>query len=309
MLLDCIERMNFVYILIYIVLISHTVRFSIIDFLIGFCSVFHSACVETAPNHVRSFESLQALVCGKNFSDPAQSNLLIASGLIHLFVVSASHLRILQKIIFYLLCNRAGTFSLLFLYCAICKFNPPIVRSFIALLILAVIEKNNLKWKAENLLLVSGLICLILSPAWINSLSLQMSWIAALTLSVISYFFAQSNILFKNSIFYFQYLATFNFIGIPQPASIGVATLFTRFLEYVLFPLALAVYLFPFLGSVFDLLIVSLNTVLSKLELTVIFRPYDSEKMIFINWVLIFSLHVFLNYANKFQKEPQPCLN
>lgn len=289
--------MNFVYILIYIVLISHTIRFSVIDFLIGFCSQLHSSCVEAAFGHVRSFESLQALVCGKNFSDPAQSNLLIASGLIHLFVVSASHLMILRKIIFYLLCNKVATFLLLFLYCGVCNFNPPIVRSFAALLILAVIEKINLKWKTENLVLVSGLICLILSPAWINSLSLQMSWIAALTLSVISYFFAKANPIFKNSLFYFQYLATFNFIGIPHPASIGVATIFTRFLEYVLFPLALAVYLFPFLGSVFDFLIVSLNMILSKLELTVIFRPYDSEKMIFINWVLIISLHLFLNYT------------
>lgn len=298
--------MNFVYILIYIVLITHTIRFSVIDFLIGFCSEFHSTCVEAASEHVRSFESLQALVCGKNFSDPAQSNLLIASGLIHLFVVSASHLMILRKIIFYLLCNKffaltkflqVGTFSLLFLYCAVCKFNPPIVRSFAALIILAVFEKINLKWKTETLILVSGLICLILSPAWINSLSLQMSWIAALTLSVISYFFAKANSLFKNSIFYFQYLSTFNFIGIPNPASIGVSTLFTKFLEYVLFPLALLVFLFPFLGSVFDFLIVSLNMILSKLELTVIFRPYDSEKMIFLNWVLIFALHLFLNYS------------
>lgn len=301
--------MNFVYILIYLVLISHTIRFSVIDFLIGFCSQLHSTCVEAASNHVRSFESLQALVCGKNFSDPAQSNLLIASGLIHLFVVSASHLMILRKIIFYLLCNKVATFSLLFLYCAVCNFNPPIVRSFAALIILAVIEKINLKWKTENLVLVSGLICLILSPAWINSLSLQMSWIAALTLSVISYFFAKANSVFKNSLFYFQYLATFNFIGIPHPASIGVATIFTRFLEYVLFPLALAVFLFPFLGSVFDFLIVSLNMILSKLELTVIFRPYDSEKMIFINWILIISLHLFLNYTKQPEQRPQPCLN
>ncbi|MES2803438.1 MAG: ComEC/Rec2 family competence protein [Bdellovibrionota bacterium] len=307
--------MNFVYILIYLVLISHTIRFSVVDFLIEFSSDLHSACVQAAFDNVRSFESLQALVCGKNFSDPAQSNLLIASGLIHLFVVSASHLRILQKIIFYLLCNRyfsltkflqTGVFSLLFLYCAVCKFNPPILRSFAALITLALLEKKNLKWKAENLILVTGLICLILSPAWINSLSLQMSWIAALTLSVISYFFTQANIFFKSSIFYFQYLATFNFIGIPQPASIGVSTVFTKFLEYVLFPLALAVYLFPFLGSVFDFLIVSLNAILSKLELTVIFRPYDSEKMIFINWVLIFSLHLFLNDATK---RLQPCRN
>jgi len=301
--------MNFVYILIYIVLISHTIRFSVIDFLIGFCSQLHSACVEAASDHVRSFESLQALVCGKNFSDPAQANLLIASGLIHLFVVSASHLMILRKIIFYLLCNSVATFSLLFLYCAICNFNPPIVRSFAALIILAVIEKINLKWKTENLVLVSGLICLILSPAWINSLSLQMSWIAALTLNVISYFFAKANSIFKNSLFYFQYLATFNFIGIPHPASIGVATVFTRFLEYVLFPLALAVYLFPFLGSVFDFLIVSLNMILSKLELTVIFRPYDSEKMIFINWVFIITLHLFLNYAKQPEQSLKPCLN
>ncbi|AZZ36433.1 hypothetical protein CIK05_06395 [Bdellovibrio sp. qaytius] len=308
--------MNFVYILIYLSLITHTLRVSVVDNLIRIFSSFHNSCLQLAPENVKSVESLHALVCGKNFNDPTQANLLIASGLIHLFVVSGSHLKILEKIIFYALKNRFFSltnflqpllYSLLFFYCAVCNFNPPIFRSFISLMILAVIQKLNLKWKSENLILISGLICLTLSPAWINSLSFQMSWIAGLSLVVISYFFAKSSLIWKNSLFYLQYLATFNFIGIPQPASIGVATLFTSFLEYVLFPLALAVYLFPFLGSLFDFFIFTLNAILSKLELTVIFRTPDNEKLILINWVFIISLHMFLNYS--FKPRVQPCLN
>ncbi|MCM2353685.1 MAG: ComEC/Rec2 family competence protein [Pseudobdellovibrio sp.] len=300
--------MNFVYILIYLSLISHTVRFSIVDFLIGFFSFAHVSCLKSAPENVRSVESLHALVCGKNFSDVKQSNLLIASGLIHLFVVSGSHLKILHKIVFYLLCNKYFSltkflqltiFSLLFFYCAICKFNPPIFRSFIALVLLAVLTKYKLRWRTEQLILISGLICLGLSPQWINSLSFQMSWIASLTLAVINFFFVKSSALFKNSLFYVNYLTTFNFIGIPHPLSIGVSTLLTKFLEYVLFPLALAVYLFPFLGKLFDVFIFILNSFLSRLELTVIFRSYENEKLIFLNWILILSIHLFLNRTSK----------
>lgn len=287
--------MNFVYILIYVSLISHTFRFSVVDFLIGFFSSFHVSCLKSAPENIRSVESLHALVCGKNFSDPEQTNLLIASGLIHLFVVSGSHLKILQKIILYFLCNKYLVFTLLFFYCAVCKFNPPIFRSLIALLLLATIENFKFRCQPQNLILISGLICLSLSPQWINSLSLQMSWIAALTLLVISFFFAKSSELFKNSLFYLNYLTTFNFIGIPHPASIGISTLLTKFLEYVLFPLALAVYIFPFLGQVFDAVIYILSRLLVRLELTVIFRPLENEKLIFFNWVLILSLHLFLN--------------
>jgi competence protein ComEC len=300
--------MNFVYILIYLSLISHTVRFSVVDYLIRLFSFAHISCVRLAPDSVKSVESLQALVCGKNFSDPSQTNLLIASGLIHLFVVSGSHLKILQQIISHLLCNRFFSltkflqliiFSLLFFYCAICQFNPPIFRSFVALLLAAFLEKFNLRCKAENLILLSGLICLGLSPQWINSLSLQMSWIAGLTLIVISIFFAKTSALFQNSIFYLNYLTAFNFIGIPQPLSIGISTLLTKFLEYFLFPLALAVYIFPFLGNVFDLVILILNKFLSLLELTVIFRPFESEKLVFLNWMLILSLHLFINRTAK----------
>lgn len=297
--------MNFVYILIYLSLISHTFRFSVVDFLIGFFSQAHVSCLKSAPENVRSLESLHALVCGKNFSDPTQTNLLIASGLIHLFVVSGSHLKILHKIVFNLLCNKPVTFSLLFFYCAVCKFNPPIFRSFMALVLSAMIEKYKLRWKSEHLILISGFICLGLSPQWINSLSLQMSWIAALTLSVISFFFAKSSELFKNSLFYLNYLTTFNFIGIPQPLSIGISTVLAKFLEYILFPLALGVYIFPFLARIFDALIFALNGLLSQLEMTVIFRPFDGsaahEKLILLNWIFIFSLHLFLNRISKAQ--------
>lgn len=302
--------MSFVYILICLCLITHTVRLSVVENLIGFFSSFHTACLQMAPKNVKSVESLHALVCGKNFNDLTQANLLIASGLIHLFVVSGSHLKILEKMILYVLNFRTFTlknfsqpilFTLLFFFCAICKFNPPIFRSFISLMILAIIEKRGLKWTSENLTLISGLMGLALSPTWINSLSFQMSWIAALSLCVIGYFFNHATLLWKNSLFYLQYLATFNFIGIPSPASIGVATLMTTFLEYVLFPLALAVYFLPFLGSIFDFLIISLNTILSKLELTVIFRLADNEKMIFVNWILILALHLFLNRTRRCQ--------
>ena len=298
--------MNFVYILIYLSLITHTFRISVVEKFIGFFSSFHNHCLQSAPENVKSVESLHALVCGKNFNDLTQANLLIASGLIHLFVVSGSHLKILEKIISYALKNRFFSltkfsqpiiFTLLFFYCAVCKFNPPIFRSLISLMILAETKKRNLIWKAENLILISGICCLTLSPTWINSLSFQMSWIASLSLCVINYFFEKASLLWKNSLFYLQYLTTFNFIGIPNPASIGVATLFTAFLEYVLFPLALAVYVIPFLAPVFDLIITSLNLILSKLELTVIFRPADNEKLILMNWVFICSLHLFLIYS------------
>lgn len=296
--------MNFVYILIYLSLISHTFRFSVVSFLIESLSFAHVSCVKSVPSDVRYQESLQALVCGKNFSNPEHTHLLIASGLIHLFVVSGSHLKILQSILQKILCNKflPSTrflqfiiFSLLFFYCAICKFNPPIFRSFVALSLVATTESLHLRFRSENLILISGLICLVLSPEWITSLSLQMSWIAALTLIVINTFFKSRPELFKNSIFYLNYLTTFNFIGLPTPLSIGLSTLLTRFLEYVLFPTALAVYVFPFLGTIFDAMIFTLHKTLSLFNLTVIFRPYEDERLHFFNWILIVALHFFLN--------------
>lgn len=291
--------MALVYILIFLSLISHGLSVSVVDILIDIFYPFHLRCLQSVPDHIRSVESLQALVCGKNITDPRQAELLIATGLIHLFVVSGSHLLLLQK---YLqkLCNvKILILIALFFYCAICKFNPPIFRSFILLMLVFVTDSIALELKSENLVLISGMLCLILSPAWSNSLSLQMSWIAALTLVIISKFFAHRSTVFKNSLFYLHYLTTFYFIGIPSPVSIGISALLTPFLEYILFPLALAVYVAPFLGQTFDFILEKLNLILSQLEMSVVFRPYDSEKVIILNWILICALHFFLSQTRK----------
>lgn len=307
--------MNFVYILIYLALITHTIRISVVDNLIGFFYSYHVSCLKLAPDHVRSIDYLHALVCGKNFSSAAQSQHLIASGLIHLFVVSGSHLQILQKLLqipLKKLCNKLPSLvfylettilALLFIYSAVCKFNPPIFRCFLAVFFIFSSQKLGLRWRTQTLVLISGLFCLVLAPEWATSLSLQMSWIAALTLIIISHFFENKNLIYKNSIFYIQYICTFSFIGFPPLVSIAIATLFTPFLEFVLFPLAFSVYAFPVLSSLFDVLIHSLNFTLVNLNLAVNLRDYDSEQVIFLNWVLICALHAFLQTNRKAKYE------
>jgi competence protein ComEC len=259
-----------------------------------------------APSQVHAVDSLQALVCAKNLSSGKSSDLLIASGLIHLFVVSGSHLSLIKKFltfIFQKLCNNRIENSwfaqiiilgILFFYCALCDFNPPILRSFVSYAFFSLLHLTQLRWKTENTTLIAGLCCLILSPPWVNSVSLQMSWLAALTLIIIHRCYQNTSMLFQTSLFYVQLLTTYNFIGIPSLLSIGVSTVLTPLLEFFLFPLALIVFILPQLGWLFDHFINVLYFILEHLELHIIFRPYQSEQLIFFNWLLIFGLHLFL---------------
>ena len=301
--------MNFVYILICLSLISHTVRISVVQILIENLNSIHLSCIQSSPPNLESLSALHALVCGQSFSAASDKEILIASGLIHLFVVSGGHLTFLKKSfnsILEKLCNehisasfvaQLAILGLLFFYCAVCNFNAPVVRSFISLFFIFALSFLGLRWRLENLVLISGLSCLVLAPEWTASLSLQMNWIAALTVVVIYKLFRLSSRLFKSSLFYFQFLGAFNFLGFPSLLSIGVVTVAAPLLANILFPLGLLVYAIPQMAVLFDFCIHTMDFVLNHLELHMIFRPSDSEKLVFINWVFIFSLHFFLMFT------------
>ncbi|MFN3454649.1 MAG: ComEC/Rec2 family competence protein [Pseudobdellovibrio sp.] len=280
-------------------------------------SFLHLKCIQYAPDNLRNLEITQALVCGKNLTSPETTQLFIASGLIHLFVVSGSHLIILNKMahkIFNLapatknrtrsiLTQNNLILALLFFYCGICNFNPPVVRSFIALYLVVLFKKTSLKITLQNITLISGLLCLMLSPSWANSLSLQMSWLAALGLLIINEFYKNASPLIKNSVFYTQYLATFQVLGIAPLNSIIIAITLTSFLEYILFPLALLTYLTRgvITSSVFDLTIDIIIFILSHLELETTSKVFKHQSIIFYNWFIIFLLHYFIYI---FRKKP-----
>lgn len=291
--------MLYVVFFLFLFVLNSVFRISVFEEL-NFLSYFlHLKCMNLLPYNIQSHDTLAALVCGHNFESQKDSSLYVSTGLIHLFVVSGTHLMFIYRGLRFLFNNRSTRrfeFIILFLYAGVCLFNPPIVRSLLTLIALEFLKSRQLLWRTDYVLLLCGLVCLTLQPKWIQSLSLQMSWLAALCLELTSRYFKDSSTLARQSPFYGIYYLTYLGLGLPQFAIVAVGLIFNPFLENILFPLALLVCLLPLVGFLFDFCIQNLNAVLNVLE----FHPHiplvPVSSVVLGNWFFIMGLHFVLHF-------------
>lgn len=282
----------------FIFICSHN-RISVFDRLQFLETKLHKECLLALPQHAHSLSELKALVCGENFQQLSTSQYYVASGLIHLFVVSGAHLILLKvilefivtKILFYLKESHQKLLilSLLFFYAAVCEFNAPVVRAFV----IVSLSYLNLFWPPHFKTLSAGLFCLILEPSWVFSLSLQLSWLIALASGAFNLFFKGKNNFWKQCFLTFWIYPTLLFFQTPNPFSIFLNFSLSWFLELVLFPFSLLVFFFHFLTPAFDQLIRLLNLMLLHSEISLV--PSSLEKnplLLSLNWFLILGLHV-----------------
>ena len=199
-----------------------TVRFSVLEIFQPWSIFFHKICLSRLPHESYSHAELQALVCGKNFVDASISDIYKSTGLIHLFVVSGAHLLLIEKILrhFFDPADKKNIWPLglcLLIYAFCCNLNPPVTRSLIAMAIGLVTAENHLHWPENFKILVCGLLALIFQPFWITSISLQLSWLAALVVSVNSLYLSEKNILLKQSLFFIVLAPVLTIFQINNP--------------------------------------------------------------------------------------------
>ncbi len=290
--------------LIISLIFAAVVRFSILHHFEFLTSFLHAKCLERLPVNATALPELKALVCAENFSGLFVSEVFVTSGLIHLFVVSGAHLLVLQNIYDRLLLHRDSPlaknifFVILFIYGAACEFNSPVSRSVIAIFLMAYLASHKLYWPKHYCLLLVGLATLIIEPAWLQSISLQLSWLAAFVVNLNTEFFRHKNFIFKQSLYFFALLPILIYFQIPSPLVIVMNLIFTPILEFILFPLGLLVWLIPGLHPLFDSLIELLKFILNKINLQWHFQPESvPSNLILFNWAFIFALHVVIHFA------------
>ena len=294
-------------ILILALLIESQFRFSVIDYLQPITYFLHFHCLERIPLSSSSAPELKAIICGENFTG-ASSQIFVASGLIHLFVVSGAHLIILEKILISILfiegkASQIFILSFLFIYALACEMNPPITRSFISILFSLILFHKHLYWPENYKLFLVGVLTLAVNPSWLNSLSLQLSWMAALVVSLSHLYFLKSGILFKQFLFFIFLWPFLIFFQVPSPTIIIANLILTPFLEIFLFPLALLVWLFPFLYTLFDSIILSLKTVLHLLEFKLTYQDLSpNSSTVLFGWALILTTHFILHFTEMNQR-------
>jgi ComEC/Rec2-related protein len=224
-------------------------------------------------------------------------------------VVSGAHLILLEGIldffkIFSMKFPRFLILIILFIYVLACDFNPPIVRSFLSMGLSAMMYQHKLRWPASYKIFLTGLLTLCIDPSWSNSVSLQLSWVAGLIVSLNVLYFSKSGFFLKQSLFFILLWPFLIFLSIPSPLVILINLIFAPALEFILFPLGLAVWVLPFLHPVFDWTILVLNQILKLFE----FEPHfqtdlNTSDLALLGWVFILFLHFTLHLTEMNQRK------
>lgn len=171
--------------MIWLSLFVLTIRLALIRQDLGlnqFSTSLHNQCVQWAHNY-QVHSVITGLVCAEDLSSDAKS-LFLGMGIYHWFVASGSHLLLLQSILSSLqLRGKIVVTTILFFYSFVCGFQPPMVRSLLSLLISFASQGFSLFLTPSQTVLIAGSLCLAIFPSWTESLSLQLSWLAALAMT------------------------------------------------------------------------------------------------------------------------------
>lgn len=225
-----------------------------LDFIHSFSEWLHSLCllrIDTKPSNYK--EIYKALLCGARLTKSGDLKEIFShTGLIHLMVVSGAHLLFLERMWNMLPQWSYKSFFVtlsLILYTLVAKNHPPIFRALVAYFLLHLSYSLRLFWSPQWRVMLSGIVCLIINPNWISSISLQMSWIGALVFTFSSYSRIMTHCL--------CYVALLPIISqwMPlHPLTILLNWILFPVISITLFPLSILSFFVPIFYTISDLL-------------------------------------------------------
>ncbi len=223
----------------------------------------HGQCLNFVSFKSRYRDIYEALLCGERLPAGRLKSVFVRGGLIHLMVVSGAHLLFLESAYKKIpLPARIKTPSLaliLIVYALAARLYPPIMRALFAFFLFRLSEALKLFWSGGMRLHISGILCLFHQPAWIDSASLQLSWLASLAQQ-------RATSLRRAFAAYLFILPIINRWQILPPLTVIINWLLAPVIGSLLFPLSFAAAVFPPLRAVCDWLWGALFWLLQRLE-------------------------------------------
>lgn len=187
-----------------------------------------------------------SLLCGTAVASGAIKQALLDTGLIHLMVVSGSHLAFLE--VFLVLLPLWTQRIILGVYCFLVGFQPPVMRAFIRRLISNPLHRltgmTSLQIEAATVVLIAGAY-----PVWLTSRSFLMSWMCGLALSTPTP--SRGPAPFWIAMKCYVFLLPFCWAA---PITVLWNTLFAPVVGLVLFPCRLITVVLPWMSVITDLL-------------------------------------------------------
>lgn len=283
--------------------------------LAGWSFHLHKKCLSMTNQPSEFNQELQALVCGQNFLDLKSSDQQKKFGLIHLFVVSGSHLLLIfgissffiQPLLITLtlffrklklpslplsLSNRRTTnfISLFFTFLFVCtvQFGAPALRSFFQLVTKSLFTERSF----HHGCLFSALLTWLIIPTT-QVFALQLSWICGLILgwplnrSVSNYVLKSILITLLMSLFLSPLAQT-------SPLTLLTNLILAPFISLVLFPLGLLCLILPRAIFLFDTAMRLYAHLLDLLAADFFLNLKGQAPQISLNFIILGVTHIFL---------------
>jgi ComEC/Rec2-related protein len=285
-------------------------QFDLLKYVASIATPLQLKCADFFTQELLHRNLSQSFVCGTSIQNSFDQRLFQETGLIHLMVVSGSHLQLLSLFILWPWPEkiRAGRKLkwilgwLLFSYCLITGFQPPVVRAFICFTLRNLSDYFHWHWDSGKIHLASGFVLLSLIPAWIFSFSFYLSWLASLGFLLTPLCFT-----YKNKNWSWSEIAKnwFNSLTIQSLMSVGFLQfsvlsvllngLLAPVIAILLFPISLLVLILPNMAGLTD---VCWDILLTVLRWSLWF-PHPTDFSIpvldanrwFYLWSFIASLH------------------
>lgn len=266
-------------------------------FATDFSAALQNNCALLSPSEFQNREWIAAVVCGVKPAANSEYRLLQLTGLLHIVVVSGSHLVFLEQILSALFDRFKFTLIVKIIvltgFALMTGFQPPVVRALCSQLLNHFQSSKKLFWSPPAVTLFAGLITLIIAPNWWKSISLQLSWVASLCLQIptdgkhLSRRIKQQLCIF---VLMFPLLMQF---APPHPVSIIYNLIAAPFIGVVMFPASAAAMLFPNALNFIDYL---WSWFFNFLEFSVprssALEPIKLGSLAFI-WAYVFAINIF----------------
>lgn len=261
-------------------------------------NVFHKKCLRTLPPSSKHPDALGALTCGEKLTDKKLQENLSKTSLIHIFIVSGSHLILFDQFLSILKIPYYLRFLFLSFYSLCVGWQAPAVRALLGLGLRHTQQKTALHFPPDLLVLLTGALTLILFPSWWNSLSLLMSWCAALALCMVptlrikvpwaKALAAQLSILILMG-------APLWGLGSLHPLSIIYNLFLAPVVAYLLLPLSVLSLLLTPAVKCFDFVMTLFQEVLPRLSDPIEVKKTSMPSLGFL-WLWIFTWHATLHF-------------
>lgn len=216
---------------------------------------FQQKCTNLIPSQTKNPHVMASLVCGEKLTDESLKQNLVKTSLIHIFVISGSHLILLDELLSILKIPVLLRFLFLGFYSLVVGWQPPAVRALVALGVRVGFKKLGWHFPPDLLTLIAGLLTLTLFSQWWTSNSLLMSWCAALALCWVLLLRIKNKFaalfISQGAIYLFMFVPLWG-LGSVHPLSLLYNIFLGPVVAFVLLPLSVLAMIIPATSLLFD---------------------------------------------------------